>query len=433
MARRRRAISFDNTRSVMNQIFEEKAAKQQALLNHVLQMQRQQELQAGQAKLQEADDERNLLQTILSNPQLAMRLRRSGRSQVNNVPIDSLIQTEAERAGPLFQGLAGAKNLSELQTEDELRGLAGAQELGPPTIEQLIAARLARQGSLTEEANLANPTAVNVPDPATGAVQTTYHGARTLPGKTFQTGLPAERAGELAGLKDKTQALGGALSPEVIAAEARKAGRVSGAQTSAQQSAFLSPGFVNARVDEHNRKAQGSAAASGANGTQTQQTIMQMGTRMVELANSLNTKDSRFMARVGGAGMKAEDVTGIDFFSGQPGPLQDNFHELEALRQGFTSVLLKKLGRVGTPTENDEKRTRAIMPSWGLTPEENASTNKNFLAIIAKAEQLGSQFGPIDQNLPIAQQEAETQRRLQLLGVTPNELVWDGQNLSPGR
>jgi hypothetical protein len=430
-------------------------------LRHILAL-RQQEAQSelvGQRQTQLADlnNQSEMLKSVLGDPTgaIAAGLLRGGRRDVGGLPLEALVRSPRTLTSGVSDDIGKSTGFENLPTETDIRQRAGTalERAGydPAGADAQGNIPLGRVNAPTPEGGLPSANLVPQERPDIQSLIAQRSAKRDAiinelerkadydialeGGKTWERAKKENEAANLY-LPDalsRNSQIESAANERKLAYErslnpimASRAGAVEGAQTAAeiQTKNRLLP--ILAKIEEEVAKAR---LAGRPNNAVAEKTTQELGQRMVNLATALNTNQSRLSARGVGAQQKIADATGLPIT--QDGPLLDDmgrpvmgvdgkgltimgaFHELEALRQGYTSVLLRKLGRVGTPTENDESRTRAIMPSWGLTPEENKQINANFLKIIQSAERIGSSLGAIDPNLPPEQQEAEVARRLQ--------------------
>jgi len=125
---------------------------------------------------------------------------------------------------------------------------------------------------------------------------------------------------------------------------------------------------------------------------------------MIKLSQQLNQSDDGLEARTQG-GIQA--TQGWFGYAPEAKRLQD-------LREGATSTLLRRLGRVGTPTENDERRTRRLLPDLGLTRRESNDRNAGVMKLMKGADILQRVLGNITTKDPAAA-EAEVAARLAIL------------------
>lgn len=418
------------------------------IINQIMQQRHQDQIQkrnlAGQMIMEEARHGNDLNerefgadQTIRSNSaqqELANEFKQGDESRAREVKLRaapsnlmaSVAQADTPQKLPSATGLANLAQQTEGIAQDKyfkdanFPVINGQEQVAypqrpegeaPSVVEQALKARQATEDRL-KQLDLERRGGVVSDRPRVGIGP----GGEAVTGT--QNPLTKEFQQEsLTGTQQGTQAANKEVAgntPAAVRSRANAAGSVSYAESSNREL-----GTINTRVNhlEDLRKitdAMDSTQEGGAKAEAIRTSsgvLVEKANRMVELAQLINKTGG------GWATVKQNLVRGGNALVHN----DEQWKELVDLRNGIASVYLKILGRVGTPTENDEKRVRDLLPDAGLSDKESANRNRNFMGLVAGAQELRGALeaagfpADINPNLPAVIQEDQISQRLKVL------------------
>jgi hypothetical protein len=377
---------------------------------------------------------------------------------------DEFVPSLRALSGPIGQKIADTNDLSELYTNEDIRSLVGsradrsghdragaiASQIGKilpskrqvsaptdgtlpsyslvpterPEITDLMAQRDAVRGRITTADEYETQVAGSrkFTESREGVLGINSGENMTLPDvlRRQKEDAEADAQNELATLKTTGTA------------RAQQAGRVAESAATGTQRGTINTRFGMLDKLKAIEEALAKARVSGDASKVPPNVLSPFADRLIAISSALNSgAESQFAGRSRGMRLSAANwgVPGmadngplIDPATGKaimaedgrtPMTRQDGVQQLEAISRGLTATLLRAVGRVGVATDKDEENTRMLFPRMGLTETENINQNTTFKRLVETIEKMGPQFPPIDPNLPIAQQEAETQRRIQ--------------------
>lgn len=414
--------------TVLDLYMRQKAQRESQQRAHEMQLAEQENQYRLQGLNQSAESRRRAEEALwgkaVSDPAVARQLRKSGVTQLAGKPLDTL-GVEERSAAPELEQIAKTPSVGQLPGLGALGNqyVQGKRDAWSPITDLTELGAITAAHGNQEQALKRNtaPVKISYPDEK-GNMMDEYRNPWDIQDQPFMREPTAQQVGTKKGeewvAEDKV-AGPGRTSREQKNAYAQGYGTAAG-----RAKGELDNLSALTKVAEQLAQARGQGKPT----PNVSPFMLNISKDIVRLATALNQTDSQWSARIGGARNAAANMgipigdyetlvdpdTGLPMknVKGRAMTRAEGAAELERLRDGATSTLLRVLGRQGPATEGDEKRTKGLIPAGNLTRTESENAVAYFDKLMQAAQQVGDRYPPIE-SLPLEQQEAEVARRIE--------------------